>query len=102
RMFVERMSEDRETWRQAMEMLDADEVFASMDDPIPSGPRAHAHFFVDKSLPRGDSPRDIVHRLTHDFDRQSIYRKERTFLALCLLYLRVEDAVVQTEAKAFL
>jgi hypothetical protein len=102
RMFVDRMKEDREAWERKTEMLDADQVFNSMDDPMPSWPHTHAHYFVNKSILRGDPPREILKRLTHDYERQNIFRKEQTFLGVCLLYLGVDDVAVMTEAKAFL
>jgi hypothetical protein len=101
-MFVERMNEDRDAWRQAMETLDPAQIFALMDDPIPFGPSTHAHYFVEKSIAQGEPLHEILNRLTRDFDRQSIFRKEQTFLAVCLLYLRGEDVTITVEAKAFL
>lgn len=100
RMRLESMNKDKEAWQQAMETLDAKEVFALMDDPILTG-TAHAHYFVKKAVAEGETPGKIVHQLIHDFDRQSIFRKEQTFLAVCLLYLHKDCAEIRPEAKAF-
>jgi hypothetical protein len=102
RMFVEQMDEDREAWRQTMEKMDVTQVFLSMDDPMPGGPHTQAHFFVNKTISRGDSLSHILNRLTYNFERQNIFRKEQTFLAVCLLYLQSDDAATQQDAKAFL
>jgi len=101
RMRVEQLNENKEAWQKEMESLSAAEVLALMDDPMPGG-TTQAHYFVNKSLAQGDAPGEILSRLIRDYDRQSIFRKEQSFLAVCFLYLLVEDAAVMTEAKAFL
>jgi hypothetical protein len=101
RVRFERLKENKEEWQKEMESLSAAEVLALMDDPMPGG-TTQAHYFVGKSFAQGDAPGEILSRLIRDYDRQSIFRKEQSFLAVCLLYLRVEDAAVMTEAKAFL
>jgi len=101
RMSFEQMKENKEAWQKEMEALSATEVLASMDDPMPGG-TTQAHYFVNKSFAQGEAPGEILSRLTRDYDRKSIFRKEQSFLAVCFLYLRTEDAVVMTEAKAFL
>jgi|HubBroStandDraft_2_1064218.scaffolds.fasta_scaffold01970_5 hypothetical protein len=100
-MYVESMRKDKEAWQQTMEALDAAEIFALMDDPMPTG-TTEAHYFVKKAIAAGESPGEILHRLVRDFDRQSIFRKEQTFLAVCLLYLHKDCAEIRLEAKAFL
>jgi hypothetical protein len=101
RLFVEGMNQETAEWRHVMETLDVDETFASMDHPMPPA-HTHAHYFLDKCLKKGDTHADILQRLIHDFDRQSIFRKEQTFLAACMLYLRTEDSATKETAKAFL
>lgn len=101
RLRYELMKEDRDKWQKEMEALDAAEIFALMDDPMPSG-TTQAHYFINKSFAQRDPAQQMLDRLTRDYERQSIFRKEQTFLAVCLLYLQTEDAVVMTAAKAFL
>lgn len=101
RMYVESMNKDKDAWQRAMEMLDAAEVFTLMDDPMPTG-ATHADYFVKKTMAAGEDPGKILHQLIHDFDHQSIFRKEQTFLAVCLLYLHKNTADIKPEAKAFL
>ena len=101
RMAYERMKADREAWQTDMEALNAAEVFALMDDPMPGG-TAQANYFVNKSFAQRDSPRDTLVLLTRDYERQSIFRKEQTFLAVCQIYLRTDDVEAMTEAKTFL
>lgn len=102
RMFVERMNEDREDWHKAMDALDAEAVFAMLDDPMPAGPTTHVHYFIKKSLAQGASWREILQRLTGDYDRQSIFRKEQSFLGACFIYLQSDDVEAMTDAKAFI
>jgi len=73
-----------------------------LDDPLPSGPRTHVHYFINKSLAQGTPSREILRRLTCDYDRQSIFRKEQSFLGACFLYLQSDDVETMTEAKAFI
>jgi hypothetical protein len=101
RMRYESMKAGTEAWKRDMEALSAAEVFALMGDPMPGG-TTQAHYFVSKSFDRGDSPRDTLVLLTRDYDRQSLFRKEQTFLAVCQIYLRTDEVEAMTEAKAFL
>jgi hypothetical protein len=101
RMRVKRMNEDREAWQREMEALSAAEVFALMDDPMPTG-TTHAHYFVKKAIAAGENPGEILDRLTREFERVSIFRKEQAFLAVCLLYLHKDNGDIKSEAKAFL
>lgn len=101
RMRNECMKVDREAWQRDMEALNAAESFALMDDPMPGG-NTQAHYFLSKSFAQGDPPRDTLVLLTRDYERQSIFRKEQTFLAVCQIYLRTDDVEAMTEAKTFL
>lgn len=101
RLRYERIKEDRDTWQKEMEAVSAAEIFALMDDPMPGG-TAQAHYFINKSFAQGDPTQQMLDRLTRDYERQSIFRKEQTFLAVCLIYLRTDDVAAMSEAKAFL
>jgi hypothetical protein len=102
RMFVERMNEDKAGWHQSMEALDADQAFATMDDPMVAGPTTQAHYFLKKSLAQGIPLRETLHRLTWDYERQSLFRKEQSFLAVCFIYLTTDDVALMTTAKTFI
>jgi hypothetical protein len=101
KMYVESMQKDKEAWQEWMETLDAAQVLASMDDPMPTGTN-NAHYFLKKALAEGIPHDRILNDLVHDFERQSIFRKECTFLSVCFLYLHKDTAAIKSEAKAFL
>jgi hypothetical protein len=101
KMRVQLMDENKAAWEREIKSLTASEVLDLMDDPMTTGTTA-AHYFINKSFEEGHSPDEILARLTHDYERQSIFRKEHSFLAVCFLYLRVEDTNVMKKAKLFL
>jgi hypothetical protein len=101
-MRYERMETERKAWLSEIEALNAAESFALMDDPMPGGAMTQAHYFVNKRFAQGDPPRDTLVLLTRDYERQSIFRKEQTFVAVCLIYLSTDDVGAMTEAKTFL
>ena len=100
RLCAEGMNQRRADWRKKMEKLDAAQTFALMDFPMPPGP-THSHYFVNKSLAEGRSPSQILTQLIHDFDRQCIFRKEQTFVAVCALHQRIDDAATKASAETF-
>jgi hypothetical protein len=101
KMFVEKMQKDKEAWQQWMETLDATQILTLMDDPLPTG-ITHAHYFMKKAMTGGTPHNEILHDLIHDFERQSIFRKQHTFLTVCFLYLHKDTASIKSEAKASL
>jgi hypothetical protein len=100
RLRAEGIDQQREAWRKEMEQLDAAQTFALMDFPMPAG-YTQAQYFVDKSLAAGKPPGEILKELIHDFDRQSIFCKEQTFVAVCSLYLHTDDPGVRATAETF-
>jgi len=73
-----------------------------MDFPLqPAGLRGEGHHFVEKGLAEGKSAQEIFRRLTANFDRQRIFRKMQTFIALCTLYRRTDDTAVRTACHEF-
>jgi hypothetical protein len=102
RMFVEQLNAERDVSLKTLESFDVEQIFTCLDDPIPSGPTTQAHIFIKKSRAAGLPEREILHRLTNDYGRQSLFRKEQSFLAVCVLYLHTGDIDVMTDAKEFL
>ena len=100
-LYVENMQRNKDEWQEVMETLDAAQVLALMDDPMPTGTN-HAHYFLKKALAEGTPHNQVLHTLIHDFERQSIFRKEHTFLTVCFLYVHKDTASIKPEAKAFL
>ena len=100
-LIVEGLNQARQGWRTDVEQLSASQVFELMDSPLPTG-CTEGQYFVTKSLANGTSPRDILAQLIADFDRQSIFRKNQTFVAVCTLYHRIDDPVFKESALSFL
>jgi hypothetical protein len=84
-----------------LDSLDAEQLFARMEFP-PNFGRCEAMLFVERSLNGGRAPNEILAQLTHDFGRQSIFRKLQCFIGVCHLYRQVDDAEVRTAARHFL
>jgi|ERR1017187_3849031 hypothetical protein len=101
RLMVDGLDRDRAAWRREIDGLDAAAVFARMDDPLHSG-GTEGQVFVEKGLAEGRHPQDILHQLINDFDQQSIFRKEQTFVAVCVLYRMTDDAETKESSRAFL
>jgi hypothetical protein len=101
-MYVEQMNEQRDNSHKMMESLNAEGAFALMDDPMQAGPKTAVHYFIDKSLAEGRSWHEILDRLTSDYDRQSIFRKEHSFLGACFIFLQTDDVEVMKASQLFI
>jgi hypothetical protein len=95
KLYVERDDAQTEAWRYELEKFSADQVFGLMDAPLGAGMKTEGTYFVDKQLAAGIAPEVTLMRLTCDFDSQSIFRKEQTFLAACFLHKRICDPSTQ-------
>jgi predicted type IV restriction endonuclease len=98
---AEGMSREKAKWCQKMSELTAAEIFARMDNPLPGG-TSEAQYFVQKSLAEGKRPADILSQLVSGFERQCIFRKEQTFVAVCALHQQTGDATTREAARSFL
>jgi hypothetical protein len=72
-----------------------------MDFPL-RNVHSEAFHFVSKSLADGVPPAAVLHQLTADFDRQSIFRMEQLFHGVCLLYRRTDDPAAKLGCQHFL
>ena len=88
-------------WREDVEKLATTQVFALMDFPLREGV-SEAHIFIDKSLSTRLPEAEIFDQLTYDYEDQSIFRKEQSCVALCVLHQRAIDAAVKEKCRAFL
>ena len=88
-------------WREDVEKLATTQVFALMDFPLREG-ISEAHIFIDKSLSTRLPEAEIFDQLTYDYEDQSIFRKEQSCVALCVLRQRAIDAAVKEKCRAFL
>lgn len=88
-------------WREDVETLSTSQVFALMDFPLRAG-ISEAHIFIDKSLSIRLPETEIFDQLTYDYEDQSIFRKEQSCVAICVLHERVIDAATKERCRAFL
>lgn len=95
------MDRQAQQWREDVEKLSTTQVFAMMDFPL-RGERSEAHIFIDKSLSTRLPEIQIFDQLTYDYEDQSIFRKEQSCVALCVLHERAIDAAVKEKCRAFL
>jgi hypothetical protein len=78
--------------------LDADRAFDLMGQPNGWA----GVIFVEKCLADGRSPIEIFSKLTHDFDRQAIFRKLQSFAGVCALFNGAHDESIKTSLFNFL
>lgn len=88
-------------WQDDVEALSTTQVFALMDFPLREG-LSEAHVFIDKSLSTRLPEIQIFDQLTYDYEDQSIFRKEQSCVAICVLHQRALDAAVKDKCRAFL
>jgi hypothetical protein len=101
KLYVGGVDRDREIWRAHVEQLEAAQVFTLMDLPLRAGPRSEGHYFVEKSLAAGMAAGEVFHKLADDFDRQRIFRKLQTFLAVRDLYFMTDDGNAKALCRKF-
>ena len=87
-------------WRSEMARLNAKQVYALMDFPLRGG-GSEAEYFIDKSLAEGQLPENILTFLISDFDQQSIFRKEQTFVAASVLFQRTDNEPFGEDCRKF-
>jgi hypothetical protein len=88
-------------WQEDVEALSTTQVFALMDFPLCEG-ISEAHIFIDKSLSTRLPEIQIFDQLTYDYEDQSIFRKEQSCAAICVLHQRAVDAAIKEQCRAFL
>jgi hypothetical protein len=72
-----------------------------MDLPFTANP-TEGSFFVRKNLASNTPHAAILSQVIHDFDQQSIFRKEQSFDVACTLYQITDDASVKEACRSFL
>jgi len=86
---VKSMDENRKNYLNKLNLLKTDELYEYFDFP-PLSIIGEASIFIEK-LTKEVSPEQIFSELTEDYETQSIFRKENTFLALSLLTRIADD-----------
>jgi hypothetical protein len=91
KLTVEEMTRHNAAWQKSMEQLDATHIFKLLDLPLHVGGLTESQVFIDKSLMAGTPPMALLTTLTYDFEEQTIFRKEQSFVGVCELYQRTSD-----------
>jgi predicted type IV restriction endonuclease len=99
-LYVEGMNRDTAEWRKDMERLNAMQVLQLMELPLRGG-ETEASIFVDKCIADQMAQSEIFDLLIRDFDQQTIFRKEQSFLGVCCLYQRATDDAIKQSCISF-
>jgi len=101
RLFIEDMEKSQQAWCDDMEKLSSSQIYERMTVPLRAGVWVEGTYFVVKSLAECVPADEVFRKLTFDFDRQSIFRKLQTFMALCALYRRMDDDALKHRCRSF-
>jgi hypothetical protein len=101
KLYVAGLDTRTAAWQAEMDSADPSAIFARMDTPIGTG-ACEANYFVTKGLAAGKTAADLISQVSADFDRQSIFRKEQSFVALCSLHQLTDDAQIKEQSGQFL
>jgi hypothetical protein len=71
-----------------------------MELPMHAG-ITEASIYVSKSLSSGVPEMQIFSEATRDFEQQSIFRKEQSFVVACILYQRTTEAALKDACRVF-
>jgi hypothetical protein len=100
RLYVEGMDSATAGWESQMEGFSPARVFQLMDLPMHPG-RTESSIYVSKSLAAGVPETQIFLAATQDFEQQSIFRKEQSFVVACILYQRTTDTGLKEACQMF-
>lgn len=82
---VEELNKNYDAHQETLQNLDSESLFKMMDCPIGSRGKVEANYFIEKAFCEEKS-QELFIILIENFEGQSIFRKEQTFVALCNLY----------------
>ena len=100
KLWVDKHEQAAATRRELIEGLTAAELHRLMDLPFTARP-TEGSCFVRKSLAANTPHAAILSQVIHDFDQQSIFRKEQSFDVACTIYQITEDASVKAACRTF-
>lgn len=86
--------------QQNLSKLNYKESFLLMNFPIGRG-KVEANYFIERAITILSSE-EIYDILTKDYSKQSIFRKEQTFIALCNLYEIINEEISKQKILCFL
>lgn len=100
RIYVKEKDRSYEEYQKQLQDLDSESLFFKMDLPGRGG-KTEADYFVEKYF-SGDNAQELFTKLIDDWDRQSIFRKEQTYIALCVLYKLCSERSIRRQIIDFL
>lgn len=89
-----------EEYQKKLQNLDSESLFLRMNLRERGG-KTEADYFVEKYF-SGDNSQELFTKLIDDWDRQPIFRKEQTYIALCVLYKLSSERYIRTQIINFL
>jgi hypothetical protein len=99
-LYVKEKDRNYEEHQEKLQNLDADSLFLRMNRPLGRG-KTEADYFVEKSF-SGDNSQELFTKLIDDWERQSIFRKGQTYVALCVLYKLCPERSTRAQIISFL
>jgi len=99
-LYVKEKNRNYEEHQKELQNLDADTLFLRMNLPLGGG-KPEADYFVEKSFSE-DNSQELFTKLIDDWERQSIFRKGQTYVALCVLYKLCSERSTSGQIISFL
>lgn len=85
RLYLDDINKAAQTWKEHLDSLPSARLGQLMDAPVGVPPNIGSVYFC-KQLKEGRPYREIADAFLHDFDMQTIFRKEQVVLGLIHLY----------------
>ena len=98
---VEELNKNYDAHQETLQNLDSQSLFRMMDCPIGSRGKVEANYFIQKAFSEEKS-QELFIILIDNFEQQSIFRKEQTFVALCNLYNFSSQPSLKSDILRFL
>jgi hypothetical protein len=98
---VNALERTHQSWQSKLLELSSDDLYKLMDLPPVPGKCEGLHF-SERCITEGQDLEKVLDRLTSDFAVQSIFRKEQSFVSVCILYKKSPGTETRNRAKAFL
>jgi hypothetical protein len=86
--------------QQSLESMTTAEVYLHMDQPFTARP-TEGSVFLRKSLGDKTPHAEILSQVVHDFEQQSIFRKEQSFDVACSIYQITAEESVKQACRTF-
>ncbi|SEP46874.1 type I restriction enzyme HsdR N-terminal domain-containing protein [Propionispora vibrioides] len=100
-LYCEKYNKERSTWQEQLRSLSYQDLYRILDNPLGVG-KTVADYYVEKAL-LVETPDVVYSNLIKDYEKQSIFRKEQTFVGLCVLFNSTsENKKIKTTIESFI